>query len=285
MLQLSNIHSMAKAARHAKKHRHFSLPLKVVGKVRPICLLLCIPTRQIQYERIAGPSEVELEKLLQILESPRVSGATRKVLRTRLRAVPQPGTVYEPTAITQPAFAVLQQVIARLLLEDLHAGANEETAVLPSEAIAAQLEESRATGKGNGWRYGTLPSDAEALAHGLDWIEETAVSEYHAKFTELSTDQQELLLSRIQQGKVAWAGFNSTRWFEEVLAEATEIYISHPGRMIQRGIDAFADEPDGWTDIGLNNGQPWEPETQLPGDGHIRCRRLTLPLSPNPHAA
>ena len=206
-------------------------------------------------------------KLLQILDSSRVSFPTRKVLNSRLEAMRQTTSLHEPKAITPAAFATLQQIIARLLLEDIHEDANESSVGLPSQVIAAHLEESRATGKGNGWRYGTLPSDAEALAQGLDWIEKTAITEHQARFIDLSTDQQETLLARVQHGKVAWPGFDSVRWFEEVLADATELYISDPGKMLQLGIDAFADDPDGWSEIGLNNTQSWEPETPLSASG------------------
>ena len=216
------------------------------------------------------------QQLLKILDSSRVSSPTRKVLNSRLEAVQQhvsEVSPHEPKAITPAAFAILQQVIARLLLEDVLEGIEESEVGLPSKVIAAQLEDARATGKGNGWRYGTLPSDAEALAQGLDWIEKTAVSEHQSCFIELTTDQQEMLLARVQQGKVNWPGFDAMRWFEEVLADATELYISHPGRMLQLGIDAFADDPDGWSEIGLNNTQPWEPQTRLPATGTDGRRR------------
>ena len=216
-------------------------------------------------------------QLLQILDSSRVSSPTRKVLKSRLEAVQQQaspqGTPYEPKAITPEAFAILEHIIARLLLEDVHEGIEASETGLPSHVIAMQLEESRATGKGNGWRYGTLPSDAEALAQGLDWIEKTAAADHQASFIHLSTDQQETLLARVQHGKVTWPGFDSVRWFEEVLADATELYISHPGRMLQLGIDAFADDPDGWSEIGLNNTQSWEPEAPLPATGTNGRRR------------
>ncbi len=212
-------------------------------------------------------------KLLQILDSSRVSSPTRKVLNIRLEAAQQQGQSYEPKAITPAAFAILQQIIARLLLEDIHEDASEASIGLPSHVISAQLEEARATGKGNGWRYGTLPSDAAALAQGLDWIEKTAIAEHQVSFVSLSTEQQEMLLARVQHGKVVWPGFDSVRWFEEVLADATELYISDPGKMLQLGIDAFADDPDGWSEIGLNSAQPWEPETRLAATGTDGRRR------------
>ena len=217
-------------------------------------------------------------QLVQILDSSRVSSPTRKVLNARLEAAQKHSSPYEPRAITPAAFAILQQIIARLLLEDVHPedahdDATGPSAGLPSRVIAAQLEESRATGKGNGWRYGSLPSDSEALAQGLNWIEKTAVDDHQASFLDLSTDQQEGLLARVQHGKVNWPGFDAARWFEEVLADATELYISNPGKMLQFGIDAFADDPDGWSEIGLNNARPWEPDTPFLSTGTDGRRR------------
>lgn len=95
--------------------------------------------------------------MLGIPNSPRVSAPTRRALEKRLTAIPAD---YQPTCITPEAFAILERVLSRLFPDDEHGapGANELS-------LAARLERQRATGRGNGWRYGSLPPDALSLIH------------------------------------------------------------------------------------------------------------------------
>lgn len=216
-------------------------------------------------------------ELLRILESSRVSAPTRRVLHDRLHALHAVPTDYTPKTISSEAFATLQQVVARLLLEDVDQddrgqAANSE-APLASSRIAEQLEESRATGAGNGWRYASLPKDADALALGLQYLQATATVEYGSPFVSLTVEQQEFLLARIQRGQINWPGFDAARWFEELLADATELYISNPELVMQTGLDPFADEPNGWSEIGPDSRQEWEPETGSPATGTAVRRR------------
>jgi hypothetical protein len=58
---------------------------------------------------------------------------------------------------------------------------------------------------------------------------------------------------------------DASRWFEEILADATEIFVSHPETLESMAFDGFADEgdPKGWpahagAGIGLKNTETWE---------------------------
>jgi hypothetical protein len=205
------------------------------------------------------------KQLLQLLESARVSAPTRIVLHDRINAIQHLPDAYVPKTISSAAFATLQQVIARLLLEDIDPEYGSRSSEPPaSSRIAERLEESRATGRGNGWRYASLPNDADALALGLQYLEATATVEHGKSFVELTAEQQELLLARVQRGLIDWPGFDAARWFEELLADATELYISNPEVMMHLGLDPFADEPSGWAEIGFNSRQAWEPESPMP---------------------
>jgi hypothetical protein len=214
------------------------------------------------------------KQLLQILESARVSAPTRVALHDRINAIQSLPKPYTPKTISPSAFVTLQQVIARLLLEDIDPEVElPSREPLASTRIAERLEESRATGRGNGWRYASLPNDADALALGLQYLEATATVEHGKSFVELTVEQQELLLARIQRGLIDWPGFDAARWFEELLADATELYIANPEVMMQLGLDPFADEPSGWAEIGFNSRQAWEPDSPTSATGAEQTRR------------
>ena len=183
------------------------------------------------------------DELLHILDSPRVSTPSRKVLQERLEPLSTGHSEYTPQLLTPAAMTTLRAVISRLLPD---AGSFE---------IAERLETQIATSPGDGWRYDSLPADGPALAGGLNHLEEEA----DGAFSSLDIAHQDALLLRVQKGQVQWSGIDAARWFEELLALATAIYVSHPEVMMAMGFDGFADEPSGWTEIGLGNTQPWEP--------------------------
>ncbi len=193
--------------------------------------------------------------LLEILRSPRVSAPTRRVLEQRLAGPPKD---YKPTCISVEAFAILERMLGRLLPDDENGapGANELS-------LAARLEQQRAAGHGNGWRYASLPPDAQALAAGLAKLDESAQHRHRRRFVDLTEDRADALLHRVQNGEEKWVGLDASRWFEEVLADATELYVAHPAGMEAMGFDGFADEPAGWPanagrGIGLNSTEDWE---------------------------
>ncbi len=195
--------------------------------------------------------------LVEILQSSRVSAPTRRVLEQRLAGPP---AGYKPTCITPEAFQILERVLGRLLPDDENGapGANELS-------LAARLERQRAAGHGNGWRYASLPPDAQALALGLTRLDESAQHRHRRHFLELTEDRADALLHRVQNGEEKWEGLDASRWFEEILADATELFVSHPAAMDAMGFDGFADEPQGWPaasggGVGINNTESWEPK-------------------------
>ena len=201
------------------------------------------------------PISLTSAPLLKVLKSTRVSEPTRGVLERRLAGM---AAGYKPRCISPEAFQILERVLGRLLPEDENGapGANELS-------LAARLEQQRAAGHGNGWRYGTLPPDAQALAVGLAKLDESAQHRHRRHFLELTEDRADALLHRVQNGEEKWEGLDANRWFEEILADATELYVAHPSTMDAMGFDGFADEPEGWPadsggGVGLNNTEAWE---------------------------
>jgi gluconate 2-dehydrogenase gamma chain len=72
--------------------------------------------------------------------------------------------------------------------------------------------------------------------------------------------KQDALLGQVQKGKNAgaWAELNARKWFEDLLAEAIEIYVSHPSTLSAMSFSGIAFLPE-WPQIGLNTAQAWEP--------------------------
>ncbi len=190
-------------------------------------------------------SHTPMTPMLEILNSPRVSAPTRRVMEGRLTPV---SADYKPTCISEEAFATLERVLSRLFPDDEQGapGADEIQ-------LAARLEGQRAKGKGNGWRYASLPPDAQALATGLEKLNASAQHRHRRRFVDLTEDRADALLHRVQNGEEKWEGLDASRWFEEILADATELYVSHPAGMETLSFDGFADAPHGWAadEIGL----------------------------------
>ncbi len=74
--------------------------------------------------------------------------------------------------------------------------------------------------------------------------------------------QQDAVLGSVQNEEAAGATWNllpSRRFFEELLAEVTEIYYAHPLAQEEIGYAGMADAP-GWTRIGLDEREEREPQ-------------------------
>lgn len=126
--------------------------------------------------------------------------------------------------------------------------------------VAAVIDQRLAAGESDGWRYDALPADGEAYRAGLAWLETTAERMGAPSFVAASPAQQRQLLTAAQHGD-ATTTFAVARWFEELLAEATEAYYAHPVAQEEIGYVGMADVP-GWTRIGLNELEPREPEAE-----------------------
>lgn len=147
----------------------------------------------------------------------------------------------EPTApswFDAAELASLCAVCARLIVE------------VPQVDIAGVIDARLAAGTGDGWRYDALPADGEAYRQGLRTIDATAKLLGGAAFLMLGPEAQDAVLVAVQK--------TSRRWFEELLAEATETAYAHPAVQGAIGYAGFADLP-GWTVIGLDQREAYEP--------------------------
>jgi hypothetical protein len=128
--------------------------------------------------------------------------------------------------------------------------------------LAGPIDGRLAQGEGDGWRYDQMPPDGEAHRRGLQALDESARLLCDASFAELDDRRQDELLLLVQRDEVSgglWETMQASRFFEELLAGATESYYSHPLAQEEIGYVGMADA-HGWQAIGLNELEPWEPK-------------------------
>jgi len=155
----------------------------------------------------------ERERLLELLESNRVTPATRRVLLERLNAK------YQRKFFSESQLEKLQAVALRLVPHD------------PLELdLVGPIDERLARGDSKGWRYADLPLEANPYAGLLE--------AFPNDFLQLEGDAQDSVLEGIQK--------KFPRAFEDLLAELVEIYYAHPLIQVRIGYYGFADA-QGWT--------------------------------------
>jgi hypothetical protein len=127
--------------------------------------------------------------------------------------------------------------------------------------IAGAIDRELAEGKGNGWRYASLPPDGEAYEAGLRGVGKTARAMFGAPFRSLDPARQDAVLAAMQAGAApgpTWATVPVGRFFEELLVLATESYYAHPLAQEEIGYAGMADAA-GWRAIGLDEREAHEP--------------------------
>ena len=185
-----------------------------------------------------------------LLPTDHVSDATRAALTRRL-ADTAPAATYEPLFFAPETYRLLVAVAARLLPQP------ERPVPIP---LAMAVDGRLAEGLANGWRYDALPPDREAYRLGLGGIEQIAQALFQAEFEQLSGEKQDAVLQALAAGTppgAIWATLPPDRFFEELLAELTEIYYAHPWALDEIGYTGYADLPN-WATIGLNQKDPRE---------------------------
>ncbi|MBA2502481.1 MAG: GMC family oxidoreductase N-terminal domain-containing protein, partial [Pyrinomonadaceae bacterium] len=115
-------------------------------------------------------------------------------------------------------------------------------------------------------------------------LDESARELYGSGFITLDADRQDEVLRLVQRGEVAsqtWRTLSPIRFFEELLAEVTEIYYSHPLAQEEIGYVGMADAR-GWQNINLDNLETWEPRA---GSVFSAEREPAHPHTPHPQGA
>jgi len=183
-----------------------------------------------------------------LLETDHVSGATRDALRQRL-ARP---TVTHPAFFDQTEFETLHAVCDRLI--------PQPDRTIPID-IAGEIDRRLTSSAGNGWRYDELPEDGTMYQLLLRGLNNLALERWTLPFAQVNEASQDEILANVQRGDVeggVWNEIAAARGFEEVLAEAAEVFYAHPLAQEEIGYVGMADLP-AWSAIGLDEREAREP--------------------------
>ncbi|SHM06829.1 gluconate 2-dehydrogenase subunit 3 family protein [Hymenobacter psychrotolerans] len=187
-----------------------------------------------------------------LLESDHVTPATRTALESRLAAPAH----YEAQFFDADTYALLRAVAARLFPQPDRAEPIE---------LAPAIDQRLLAGRADGWRYDAMPPDREAYRLGLGGINQTAEALFHQSFVSLPAADQDAVVQALADGQAQstnWAEVSQKYFFEELLAELTELYYAHPLAQEEIGYVGMADQP-GWQRLGLNEREDREPPEQL----------------------
>ncbi|MCR5888373.1 gluconate 2-dehydrogenase subunit 3 family protein [Hymenobacter sp. J193] len=183
-----------------------------------------------------------------LLSTDLVTPATRAALEARLVSA----AGYEPQFFDPATYALLEAVAARIFPQP-----DRETPIALTPAIDQRL----LAGTADGWRYDAMPPDREAFRLGLGGINQAAQAQFQQVFTALDEARQDAVLEQLAAGNAAgenWQQLPQSRFFEDLLAELTEIYYAHPLAQEEIGYVGMADVP-GWQRLGLNETEDREP--------------------------
>jgi hypothetical protein len=184
-----------------------------------------------------------------LIGTPFVTAPTRAALEARLAKPP----AIEPRFLDAAEFATLGALCDRLLDQ-----AGDARLVDVPGLIDARL----ASGETDGWRYDALPDDGRAMKRGLAGFDETARLLAGAAFGDLAAPDRDRVIAAVASGEppgATWRSLPARRFFEDLLAAATEIFYAHPLAQEEIGYVGYADAR-GWQAIGLGEREPREPE-------------------------
>jgi Gluconate 2-dehydrogenase subunit 3 len=136
-----------------------------------------------------------------------------------------------------------------------------QPATRPPVPLPAYVDEKLYTHQLDGYRYAQLPEQGEAWRRGLAALEAEARSSHGRSFRELTADQQDALIARMQRGELHGAAFRDMpcRLFFErrVIPDITHAYYAHPTAWNEIGYGGPA-SPRGYVRMGLDRRDPWE---------------------------
>ncbi len=238
---------------------HFShgelIPLAACGHLGPIERPTELAEHFLSFAQSLGliprpPAEPFSQQFQHVIDSQRTSPQTRSVLLARL---PEPFVA--PRIFSETELRTLRALIDIVIP---HASRN----------IAARLNQTLAQPRADGWRFNDLPDDVTAWRQGFSSLDAAAHRTHGVSFLALSPSLRRALLVAAQQGNLgrgplgilhlgesadAFSASQMQKWFEDVRAELTRLYISDPRTLDRIGFTGFADDPSGFTQIRLED--------------------------------
>ncbi len=178
--------------------------------------------------------------MVNLLQTDAVTSFTRNVLISRLDK-----TEAIPEFFNLEEFALLKKLCNCLMAQE-----DGQCPYNPAEDIDKRL----ASGKTDGWRYDKMPDDKMLYKQGFYCLNKEAIELFSTSFVELQQNELQQLLENVQRGRInktRWAQIDPQLFFEEILAETTALFYSHPLVLESIGFTGMADA-NGWMNIGLN---------------------------------
>ncbi len=194
-------------------------------------------------------SPFDLYDVLDKWSTPSWNDQTRRVVSRRLREIP-PRRFFD-----EDEWRIAEAIAARIVPQPDRG--SEPVAIVPF--IDEKLYEKR----GKGFRYADMPPAPDAWRRGLAAIDDESRAAFTRPFVELSDDERDDILRRVQQGTVTsalWQGLPPRRFFVAfLLDEIVGEYYAHPAAWSEIGFGGPA-SPRGYVRLGFDQRDPWEAE-------------------------
>lgn len=198
-----------------------------------------------------------------LIASDRVNSRLRDALYERARP---DDPAYQPRALDAVELAILRAISDRVLPQDGPARID----------IAARIDARLGAGTGDGWRFVDLPPDPLAYRAALRTLEAAAQTAHGTGFRALAAEDQDALLCMVEAGRCAVTGADGLLngagmklWFEDLRSDAVRIAFAHPATLAAMGFSGIGAGGDGvpeigFTHVGLNECEAWEPVAVAP---------------------
>jgi len=181
-------------------------------------------------------------------DSPSWNDQTREAIRKRLEEVP------ERRFFTPEQWLLLEKIVDRLIPQP---DREESVPIVPW--IDDMLHKNHTPG----FRYADMPPMQDAWRQGLDAIAAEAHNRHGKQFDQLSPDEQDALLTDIQENRVErryWGELPAGGFFlHHLLKQVVGVYYSHPSAWSEIGFGGPA-SPRGYARLGFDERDPWEAE-------------------------
>jgi Gluconate 2-dehydrogenase subunit 3 len=180
-------------------------------------------------------------------DTPSWNQVTRDVVDKRLNEVPG-RRFFGPHA-----YATLEAVCARIIPQPDRIGA--------PVPIAPFIDRKMDRNRTDGTQYTDMPSMRESWLLGLRGIDEESRRGFDALFADLTAEQQDEVLRRVQRGQVeggAWKMLPPQKFFSHrLLFDIVSVYYAHPAAWSEIGFGGPA-SPRGYLRLAANQIDPWE---------------------------
>jgi len=171
---------------------------------------------------------------------------TREIVLSRLGPFP------EPEFLTNDEAELFKAIAGHLV-------ADHREAILAY--LVRQLDQKLAANLGQDQRKPEEPEQRNLIRWGLRYIEQLALEERQANFLALDKDQQQQILTSIQNGQARslpeWSRVPQKELFNKLLTEAVSAYYSHPQVWSEIGYGGPA-YPRGYVRVEHGLTDPWE---------------------------